>query len=704
MMSGMLTARRLRRLPVLTLVAGLAVFIGLSIACGSLFDQSEDRLLRQRGAEAGLVIAARVGDARAPLASAAELANATDGDPATFEAAMGKVVGDGKPYSSATLYPVGEVTPIATVGVAPALAADGGKRANDMLTAVATDPFVIVDLLGSGKRRLGYAVTDSGSPARYVVYAERTLADNPNVRRRTEQPFVGLDYAIYLGRTADDAYLLGSSLQQLPITGRQASVDVPFGNTQLLLVVTPESDLGGALFARLWWIVLVVGGVISVLFAGLVQRLLARRDTAVALAADNARLYDDQREIAETLQISLLPQHLDAPRGTEVAARYWPAGTVSLIGGDFYDVFRVDDTRWGVTIGDVCGKGIEAAALTGLARHTIRAAARHGNSASEVLRAVHTALSDQIPPTFCTACFLYVRPDGATGHTITISLGGHPQPILRHRDGSVTMLGTAGTLLGMIEPELHDATVSVGPGDLLLLYTDGLTDAPGEQAVPIEEVIDLLAMDGHDSVEHLADEIRVLKRTRRPSGSADDTALLVIRFTAEESETGSGFHSGSTGRVLTRLDTSDRRNVWEPDLRMVTAATPPPPESTDAGPDTPGSTDELHLSTVAPTGPAESHVFHVVARGEIDLASAPVLTARLDQLIDDGATVIVLNASGVSFLDSTGLRSIIGASNRLSDIGGQLLIEGMSGAVRAVLEISGLLERYRATTAHTTDA
>ena len=137
---------------------------------------------------------------------------------------------------------------------------------------------------------------------------------------------------------------------------------------------------------------------------------------------------------------------------------------------------------------------------------------------------------------------------------------------------------------------------------------------------------------------------------------------------------------------------------------MTAATTPPQPESTDAGAGISGSTDDLHLSTIAPSDPAESHVFHVVARGEIDLASAHVLTARLDQLIDDGATVIVLNASGVSFLDSTGLRAIIGASNRLADIGGQLLIEGMSGAVRAVLEISGLLERYRTAAADAADA
>jgi anti-sigma B factor antagonist len=105
----------------------------------------------------------------------------------------------------------------------------------------------------------------------------------------------------------------------------------------------------------------------------------------------------------------------------------------------------------------------------------------------------------------------------------------------------------------------------------------------------------------------------------------------------------------------------------------------------------------LRLST-APATPdqgADSRAFRVVARGEIDMASASLLTRKVDSLIAQGATVVILDTTGVAFLDSTGLRAIIGASNNLSKVGGQLLIEGMSGAVKAVLEISGLLEHYR---------
>ncbi|MBI5087464.1 MAG: serine/threonine-protein phosphatase, partial [Actinobacteria bacterium] len=113
---------------------------------------------------------------------------------------------------------------------------------------------------------------------------------------------------------------------------------------------------------------------------------------------------------------------------------------------------------------------------------------------------------------------------------VRMSLGGHPRPLLRRVDATVEEVGQPGTLLGMVEPTLHDTIIDVEPGDTLVLYTDGLTDAPGSQAVPIDEVIELLRADGAMPVEPLADSIRVLKRRRRPQGSADDTVVMVVRF------------------------------------------------------------------------------------------------------------------------------------------------------------------------------
>ena len=219
------------------------------------------------------------------------------------------------------------------------------------------------------------------------------------------------------------------------------------------------------------------------------------------------------------------------PPGGHVTARYWPAGEASLIGGDFYDAFRVDADRWGVVIGDVCGKGIDAAAITGLVRHTVRAAARNATSPAEVLRDVHRALSDHQPSTFCTVCFFYVTVDR---RRLAVADDRARRPPLAgaasRRRHDVREIGEPGSLLGIFEPVLIDTTVPVAPGDTVVLYTDGLTDAPANQAVPIEELIDLLGAEGDEPVELLADSIRPLKRRRRPRGSNDDTAIVVLRF------------------------------------------------------------------------------------------------------------------------------------------------------------------------------
>jgi serine phosphatase RsbU (regulator of sigma subunit) len=520
-------ARRATLLPAGIFAAGILVFAAFSVACWVLYDQTEQRLLDEHAQEASSVLTVSVGQIRTPLAAAATLAQVTEGDPAAFRQALTDYVGPDKAFTGAALFAIDSSTPITTLGTV-GLREEDERRLDQVLTAAEAQPFIVVDLLAND-RRLGYGVADSETAPAYLVYGERTLSRNANVRRRTDAPFAQLDYAIYLD-TETDAHLLGASVTHLPITGRRAAVTSPFGDKQLLLVMTPIGHLSSGLFAHLWWIIAIIGVVASSVVSLLSRRLIVQHDEALALAQDNERLYAEQREIAETLQLSLLPQVLESPPSVGVAARYWPAGTASLIGGDFYDAFHVDDGRWAITIGDVCGKGIEAAALTGLARHTVRAAARHLDSPSEVLLALHRAMADHRPSTFCTVCFMFLEPMPGGAHRITMSLGGHPPPLVRRADGTVAELGEIGTLLGMVEPTLHDAVVEAGPGDTLVLYTDGLTDAAGDQAVPIGEVVDLLRTEGGQPIEPLADSIRVLKRRRRPLGSADDTVVLVVRF------------------------------------------------------------------------------------------------------------------------------------------------------------------------------
>jgi PAS domain S-box-containing protein len=201
------------------------------------------------------------------------------------------------------------------------------------------------------------------------------------------------------------------------------------------------------------------------------QELAARAANAI----ENSRLYTERSEVAQTLQASLLPEELPAVAGWALAADYRPGQRGAEVGGDFYDVFPAAD-GYLVVLGDVTGKGVRAAALTSLVRYTARTAAAFDATPSAVLAQVHRALRQRPRLAPVTMVCGLLR-----GGELTLAVGGHPLPLLKRADG-VEKLGTTGMLLGAVhdyEPA-PDVTVPVTAGDTLLLYTDGVTDTPGE--------------------------------------------------------------------------------------------------------------------------------------------------------------------------------------------------------------------------------
>jgi len=248
------------------------------------------------------------------------------------------------------------------------------------------------------------------------------------------------------------------------------------------------------------------------------------------------RAESEVRELADTLQRSLLPSHLPAIPGMELAGRY-RAGTEGLfVGGDTYDVMPLPDGRWMVLIADVCGTGVEAAAMTALTRHTARAAASSGSPAAEVLAAVNAALlheQSRRPLRFVTACCLVLEPR-RTGATVQIAVAGHPPPLCRSAGGTVTELGRPGLPLG-IDPdvEYRELEVELLRGSTLVLYTDGVTEARDDHGVQFGEagLIDVLrrtaGLPADVTVEAVASAVE-----RQLAGSrhgADDQAVLAIR-------------------------------------------------------------------------------------------------------------------------------------------------------------------------------
>jgi serine phosphatase RsbU (regulator of sigma subunit) len=208
--------------------------------------------------------------------------------------------------------------------------------------------------------------------------------------------------------------------------------------------------------------------------------LLSLADLAAA-ALDRARLYEERAYVARTLQAGLLPERLDEAPGLEVAVRYHSIADGGEVGGDFYDFFATGPERWLVAVGDVCGKGSAAAALTGLARHTLRAIATREDSPQAMLVFLNEALRRQsADAAFVTVGCATLERRG-DGFAVRLASGGHPYPLLVRagtRDAEEVVVH--GTLLGIEpDPELEEVELELRPGDLLVLRTDGVEDARG---------------------------------------------------------------------------------------------------------------------------------------------------------------------------------------------------------------------------------
>jgi serine phosphatase RsbU (regulator of sigma subunit) len=197
---------------------------------------------------------------------------------------------------------------------------------------------------------------------------------------------------------------------------------------------------------------------------------------SVALA--NAANYRRERGIAQTLQRSLLPPTLPEIAGVDLAARFIPAGEGIEVGGDFYDVFSGPTGWWTIAVGDVCGKGPEAASITALARYTIRAVDAQPGRPSAVLHRLNGALVEQHPDRrFCTVILAHLAAEPSGDVSVTLTSGGHPPPVIVHADGTVEEVDVHGMLIGVVDnPKLQDRTVTLAPGDAILLYTDGVTE------------------------------------------------------------------------------------------------------------------------------------------------------------------------------------------------------------------------------------
>jgi phosphoserine phosphatase RsbU/P len=272
----------------------------------------------------------------------------------------------------------------------------------------------------------------------------------------------------------------------------------------------------------------------SVVVSQLELQLEARTNVLDAIAMSDRARADQVRsaELVTALQSTLLPARLPNVSGLELAATFRPADHAE-VGGDFYDLFPLPRRAWGIAVGDVCGKGARAAAVSGAARYAVRAAGIEHDSPARVLQVLNETLMLDAGGTdarFCTILFGRLRPHGASAFHVTVASGGHPLPLVLRRNGVVETLGSYGTVVGLVsDVSFSDRSTRLRPGDAVVFFTDGVTEArTGDVLLGSEGVAATIAGCAGSSARDIAQAIEAVAappdRVQR-----DDIAIVVVK-------------------------------------------------------------------------------------------------------------------------------------------------------------------------------
>jgi hypothetical protein len=505
----------------------LAVAVALAYTAGRSNDNTEHRLLRQQLRQASTALqSSATAIARTLDAAAVAAAAPTQVNTAAFSRIISPLVGNGAQFVSVTLWNLTDDAPLAAIGdPSSVLGLAAGERRALLERARPAELTVETRFAAGSGGRFGYATADVDGPTRLVVYAESALPrDRTAVRQRTD-PYRSVDYALYLGTRPDHDRLLIASGPPASVHGTREQLVVPFGDTRLLLVFVAREALAGPLSDNLRWFIL-AAGVLAGLVSGLAVELLARRrDRALVLASENEVLYAEQRDIASSLQRSLQPRAVDDSRHIRLAARYEPAVGRAEIGGDWYDVVPLDGgRRIFVTVGDVSGHGLPAAATMASVRFAARAYAVDGDGPAVVLGKLSRLLDVGDDCEFATVLCALVDLDA---RTLVLANAGHPSPLLVEGGTSRFVEVPPGPPIGVGDRDSYqEMMVAIGAEGVFLAFTDGLFERRGE---PIDDSLarlqSWLGEAGDGDVEEM-----VATMARHADEHEDDLAIVGVQW------------------------------------------------------------------------------------------------------------------------------------------------------------------------------
>ena len=513
-------------------VVGL-LFTGVVTWTSWLFNnRNENHLLRLQTLQAGEVLTAAVPDTEAPLATALDIASATDGDAGAFKRFIAPYVATEGTFVSVSLWQVNRasVRELDVVGAARPFAT--AIQASAWVKSASRGPHFVVTKITQGRQgRLGYVMALSGPNGGFAVYAEHAIPADRQASVAKNSAFSDLYYAIYFGRQDTAADLLTTNFRHLPPTGQTAKVTVPLGSASLTLLTAARGPLEGTLPARLPWIFGVLGVSLSLVSAWIAERLVRRRRTAEHDSSEIRRLYGElgaayaqQRTIAETLQRALLPKETPEIAGMEVAVRYVPGAKGMEMGGDWYSVMPLDQGRFAFVVGDVSGRGLDAATVMAGLRFTIRTYFLEGYPPNAILDKCSKQLHVLTDGHFAT---VLVGIGDVGRHELTLANAGHFNPLLVDGDRTCFVDTLVGLPLGVSGGTYASVTASVPGGATLIAFTDGLVErrdatldvglkrleeATRAVSCPLDQLLG-------NVISELTDE-----------GSEDDIAMLGLRW------------------------------------------------------------------------------------------------------------------------------------------------------------------------------
>jgi serine phosphatase RsbU (regulator of sigma subunit) len=525
------------RVAALIAVVGVALTAATAWAAARVDRNTEQSLLQGQTKQAAAVLLTAVTAIQQPIeaALAVQRAPAARRDPATFREVMAAYVGQGKTFETASLWrrAGGTFERVADLGGRPVIPPTSPQTLSQLRRAFASK-LTTVRVIAVGQRvEIVYVRADPASGS--AVYAERMIPTSRRAPIDKNSAFSQLHYAIYFGRTQSAAELSTTDVDPavLPFHGVTATEHVPFGDTFLTLSTTPREHLGSDLGNQLPLLLLVAGLVLTAIATGAGQQLARGRQTAEHDAATITELYertevlfDQQRELFVSLQRALLPQAIPHVPNLELAAQYVAGARGLDIGGDWYSIIELDDSRFGFVVGDVSGRGVDAVAVMAHARFTIRAYLMDGVDPARVLEKCAPQF-DILADGHLTTALVGVG-DWRTGK-VTLASAGHPAPALITDAGASFVDLRPGRPLGTGVERYPTTQVTMPPGSTLFCFTDGLVERRGESID--EGLTRLTGVLDEATGRPVADQVAHTVRQLRHQDAPDDIAALAIRWT-----------------------------------------------------------------------------------------------------------------------------------------------------------------------------